>query len=373
MAEPKKTSKKTNRSFESSTTAKSGGELIEEVAAENPTDNQSARPLKDPAKSENQLLSGQEPRWFTMLTSQSFVMVMAGTAFVVALLALAVSIMSYRQTADETVPGQTVASAVFTGADQADTDKLSSQLDSLAALIAQNSHHFAILEQDLASAKATWSTDSPSSTDLADLMARVLTLEAKGALGLEAPSVKHESAPRGGFDTAQIGLIVAVGLLAENLAGRDIKNWAVLIDDLEWLGIDAADRDIIRGAARTPVDSRADLLSMGRLQLGPMVQALHKADNGSGLLEQALASVANLIQLRRTGGNSDQPETVIESFESALDNANFDAAFAAASIWSSTGLDGLESWLPAAQRRHDLDQAVNRLVAIFLQQAVGQN
>ena len=286
MAEPKKTLKKTNRSFESSTTAKSGGELIEEVAVENPTDNQSARPLKDPAKPENQLSSGQERRWFTMLTSQSFVMVMAGTAFVVALLALAVSIMSYRQTADETVSGQAVASAVFTGADQADTDKLSSQLDNLAALIAQNSHHFAILEQDLASAKATWSTDMPSSTDLADLMARVLTLEAKGALGLEAPSVKHESAPRGGFDTAQIGLIVAVGLLAENLAGRDIKNWAVLIDDLNgW----ALTRLIVTSsrAARTPVDLRADLLSMGRLQLGPMVQALHKADNGSGLLEQA--------------------------------------------------------------------------------------
>jgi hypothetical protein len=42
-------------------------------------------------------------------------------------------------------------------------------------------------------------------------------------------------------------------------------------------------------------------------------------------------------------------------------------------MWSSAGLDGLESWLTAAQRRHDLDQAVNRLVALFVQHAAGQS
>ena len=92
-----------------------------------------------------------------------------------------------------------------------------------------------------------------------------------------------------------------------------------------------------------------------------MVQGLNTADDGSGLLEQARARLANLIQLR-LGGDIDQPETVL-SFESALDNANFDAAFAAATMWSAAGLDGLGSWLSAAQRRNDLDQAVNRLVA----------
>ena len=118
---------------------------------------------------------------------------------------------------------------------------------------------------------------------------------------------------------------------------------------------------------------RADLLSRGRLQLAPMVQSLNKAEDGSGLLEQARARLANLIQLRRTGGGSDQPEMVLASFETALDNADFDAAFAAATLWSSAGLDGLEPWLAAAQRRHDLDQAVNRLVAIFVQHVAGQS
>ena len=47
--------------------------------------------------------------------------------------------------------------------------------------------------------------------------------------------------------------------------------------------------------------------------------------------------------------------------------------FAAATMWSSAGLDGLESWLAVVQRRHDLDQAVNRLVAIFVQHVAGQS
>ncbi|MEC8122094.1 MAG: hypothetical protein VX113_09255, partial [Pseudomonadota bacterium] len=78
-------------------------------------------------------------------------------------------------------------------------------------------------------------------------------------------------------------------------------------------------------------------------------------------------------QLRRTGGGSDRPETVLASFETALDNADFDAAFAAANRWSSAGLEGLESWLVAAQRRHNLDLAVNHLVATFVQRAAGKS
>ena len=233
-------------------------------------------------------------------------------------------------------------------------------------------HHFASLHQALASATATRPTDAPAVNNLDDLMARLAALEAAGVGQMAAPAVTDKPAVQGGFETTQVGLLVAAGLLAENLAGRDIKIWAGVLDDLQWPGVDLAVRDIIRGAARTPVESRADLLSLGRLQLAQLVRGLNKANDGSGLLEQARARLANLIQLRRTDGGSDKPETVLASFESALDNANFDAAFAAATMWSSAGFDGLESWLTVAQRRHDLDQAVNRLVTLFVQHAAGQ-
>ena len=300
-------------------------------------------------------------------------MVLAGVAVVVALIALAVSVVTYQQTADEAASGQPAASAPMNLVGRADLDKLSQRLDSLATLIAQNADHFASLQKALASASAKRPTDAPAMTNLDDLMARLAALEAAGAGQMAAQAVTDKPVVQGGFDTTQIGLLVAAGLLAENLAGRDIKIWAGVLDDLQWPDVDLVDRDIIRGAARTPVESRADLLSLGRLQLAQLVQGLNKVNDGSGLLEQARARLANLIQLRRTDGSGDQPETMLASFESALDNANFDAAFAAATMWSSAGLDGLETWLTAAQRRHDLDKAVNRLVTLFVQHAAGQS
>ena len=198
-------------------------------------------------------------------------------------------------------------------------------------------------------------------------------LEAAGAKQSLTPAIPDGPAGQVGFSKAQIGLLASAGLLAENLSGRNLDIWVGVFNALQWPGIDPTDRDTISKAAQTPVEPRADLLSLGRLQLKPMVQSLNKAEDGSGLLEEARARLANLIQLRRKGGGSDQPETVLVSFETALDNADFDAAFAAATLWSSFGLDGLESWLAVAQRRHDLDRAVNRLVATFVQHAAGQS
>ena len=372
MAKPKKTFEKTTRSSRPSTTAKPKDEMIEGAVVEKPTAAQAARPLNEPAKPQNQPSIGQEPRWSTMLASQSVATVIAGIAVVVAVFALAVSVVTYKQTADETASNQPAASALMNSVDQADLDKLSRRLDSIATLVAQNADHFASLQEKLASVTATRPTDASAMTNLDDLMARLAALEATGADQMAAPVVTDELAVQDRFDTTQIGLLVAAGLLAENLAGRDIEIWVGVLDNLQWPGVDLSDIKIIRAAARTPVESRADLLSRGRLQLAPMAQGLNKADDGSGLLEQMRAGLANLVQLRRTNGGSDQPETMLTSFESALDNADFDAAFAAATMWSSAGLNGLESWFTAAQRRHDLDQAVNELVALFVQHAARQ-
>ena len=372
MAEPKKTFKKTKRSSRPFTTAKPEDGVIEGAAVEKLTAAQSAGTIDEPAKPQNQPSTGQGRRWSAMLASQSVALVMAGIAVVLALIALALSVVTYQQTADESASGWPAASAALNGVNQADPDKLGQRVDSLARLIAQNADHFASLQQELARATATRPTDATAMTNLDELMARLEALEAAGANQAVAPAVTDELAVQGGFDTTQIGLLVAAGLLAENLAGRDIEIWASVLDDLRWPGVGVADRDLIRGAARAPVHSRSDLLSLGRLQLAPMAQGLNKADDGAGILEQARSRLANLIQLRRTGG-SDHPETVLASFESALDNADFDAAFASATMWSSAGLDGLESWLSAAQRRNDLDQAVNRLVALFVQNATGRS
>ena len=373
MAELKKSSDKTKRSTGPSTTAKPKDGVVEGAAVEKPTLAQSARPVNKTAKPKNQPSTVQDRRRSITPAPQSLAVVIAGTAVVVALIALAVSVVAYQQTAEKTESRRPMAGAAMNGVNQADLGELVQRLDSLATLIAQNADNFASLEQEFASATATRLADAPVMTNLDDLKARLVALEVASVDQMAASALRVEPAVQGGFDTNQLGLLVAAGLLAENLAGRDIEIWAGVLDDLQWPGVDVADRNIIRGAARTPVESRADLLSLGRLQLAPMVQGLNKTDDGSGLLEWVRARLTDLIQLRRTGSASDQPEAMLASFESALDNADFDAAFAAAAMWSSAGLDGLESWLTAAKRRHDLDQAVNRLVALFVQHAAGQS
>ena len=372
MAEPKKTFKKTKRSSRPSAAPKSEDEVIEGAAIEKPSAAKSATPLNESTKPQNKSSTSKNRDRSTMLASQNVVVVVATITFLVALIALAVSVVTYQQTARDNTFSQPAPPVAMSNVDQINLNKLGKRLDNLTTSIAQNSDHIASLQQELASAVSISRTDESTMTKLDDLTTKLAALELVVADQMAIRAVNDERDVQGEFDTTQVGLLAAAGLLAENLAGRDLEIWAELLDDLQWPGVETTDRDIIRGAASTPVNSRAELLNLGRLQLAPMIQGINKVDNSSGLLEQARARLANLIKLRRTG-RGDQPETMLESFELALDNADFDAAFAAATIWSSSGFDGLESWLMAAQRRHDLDQAVNRLVAKFVQHAAGKS
>ena len=386
MAERKKSSDKIKSSGRR-TTAKPEAEVIDGAAIEKPSGEGSVTPNKATAKLKNQESMAQHRRSSLMLTSQRMVLAIAVISIVVALLALTVSIVVYWKTDDLASSGRPQPSTVSNGLDQGDLAHFRQRLDDLEAFIKQNANNYESQQQQFAnttvangadvpapsSMAVTSEIDVPDKTRLDDVIARLAALEAVRAKQSVVPATPDGSAEQNGFDKAQIGLLAAAGLLAENLAGRDLGIWVGVFDELQWSGIDSTDRDTISMAAQTPVESRADLLSLGRMQLTSMLQSLNKVEDGSGLLGQARARLAKLIRLRRTGGGSDRPETVLASFETALDNADFDAAFAAANRWSSAGLEGLESWLAAAQRRHNLDLAVNQLVATFVQRASGKS
>ena len=335
------------------------------------------------------------------LRSQSAIMVVAGIAAMLALLSLAVSVVAYRQTADlvEAAPAQPPAGGSITAPVQADLDAITERLDRLAASVATNAAQYTSLQQDSAAAPKPVTPNAPDASDnnmapaaggldtamLDDVISRLSALEVAGSsqdmttsrAGKAPPGEVAKTAGAfniaGASNKAQTGLLAAAGLLAENLAGRQLGVWVSVLENMQWPGVAVDHRDIIRAAADAPVESRANLLSLGRLQLAPMLQGLNSADDNSGLLDQARARLADLVKLRRVGGGADQPATLLAAFEAALDLADFEAAFAAATIWSSAGLDGLDSWLTAAQRRRDLDQAVNQLVAVFVRQAAGQS
>jgi hypothetical protein len=361
-----------------------------DIPANLPTDKTNAEAsdrasAKKPANSQSQSGAADRPGQAGPLRSQSATMVVAGIAAILALLSLAVSVVAYWQTADlaEAGPVQSAAGGGITAAVQADLDAITARLDRLAASVATNAAQYASSQRELASAPTPDTPDNNMAPPagrldtamLDDVISRLSALEAAGSSQDMTISRAGQTPPgdtantAGALNKAQTGLLVAAGLLAENLAGRQLGVWVSVLENMQWQGVAAEHRDIIRAAADVPVESRADLLSLGRLQLAPMLQGLNRADYGSGLLDQARARLADLVKLRRVGGFADQPATLLAAFEAALDHADFEEAFAAATSWSSAGLDGLDSWLAAAQRRRDLDQAVNQLVAVFVRQA----
>ena len=405
MAEPKKPSDKTKntRGKSASDDPKHtviDGVAVDKTSAAHTRENTRADTRADMSADKAKAADADRPGQAAPLRSQSATMVVAGIAAMLALLSLAVSVVAYRHTADLAEAGlvQSPAGGGITAPVQADLDAITERLDRLAASVALNAAQYASLQQEL----ATPTPDTPDNNMappaggldtamLDDVISRLSALEAASssqdmttsragqtppgdaANTAGASNIAGASNPAGALNKAQTGLLAAAGLLAENLAGRQLGVWVSVLENMQWPGVAADHRDIIRAAADAPVESRADLLSLGRLQLAPMLQGLNSADDNSGLLDQARARLADLVKLRRVGGGADQPATLLAAFEAALDHADFEAAFAAATIWSSAGLDGLDSWLAAAQRRRDLDQAVNQLVAVFVRQATGQS
>ena len=403
MAEPKKPSDKTKntRGKSASDDPKHtviDGVAVDKTSAADTRENTRADTRADMSADKAKAADADRPGQAAPLRSQSATMVVAGIAAMLALLSLAVSVVAYRQTANlaEAGPVQSPAGGGITAPVQADLDAITARLDRLAALVSTNAAQYASLQQELAATPMPDTSDIPDTPDtpdnnmappaggldaamLDDVISRLSTLEAARSNQDMTTSRAGQTPPldaantAGASNKAQTGLLAAAGLLAENLAGRQLGVWVSVLENMQWPGVAADHREIIRAAADAPVESRADLLSLGRLQLAPMLQGLNSADDNSGLLDQARARLADLVKLRRVGGGADQPATLLAAFEAALDHADFEAAFAAATIWSSAGLDGLDSWLAAAQRRRDLDQAVNQLVAVFVRQAAGQS
>ncbi|MGB1045435.1 MAG: hypothetical protein ACPG2B_04190 [Candidatus Puniceispirillaceae bacterium] len=400
MAEPKKPSDKTKntRGKSASDDPKHtviDGVAVDKTSAADTRENTRADTRADMSADKAKAADADRPGQAAPLRSQSATMVVAGIAAMLALLSLAVSVVAYRHTADLAEAGlvQSPAGGGITAPVQADLDAITARLDRLAALVSTNAAQYASLQQELAATPMPDTSDTPDTLDnnmappaggldaamLDDVISRLSALEAARSNQDMTTSRAGQTPPldaantAGASNKAQTGLLAAAGLLAENLAGRQLGVWVSVLENMQWPGVAADHREIIRAAADAPVESRADLLSLGRLQLAPMLQGLNSADDNSGLLDQARARLADLVKLRRVGGGADQPATLLAAFEAALDHADFEAAFAAATIWSSAGLDGLDSWLTAAQRRRDLDQAVNQLVAVFVRQAAGQS
>ena len=341
-------------------------------------DNTVSAPNKTDLKNSKNRSFSLKTFWASLLLSKRIHLFVSGTAFILALGAIGLSLIIYEQTAyffEDTLVGDATKQA---NVNNVDFEILNKQIDDLTRSVAENTDKYKLIQKKLAtdfaeSEKLRRSSNSLVAKNVLDDLTEKLTALEKSLDNQKLSELEKANDITSLVET-QFGLMVASGLLVENLAGRSLDKWMPALDALNWQNVDLADKEIIQASLTKSIGSRSELLTLGRLQLEPMKKIVNTLEaDGQGLMDQARARLRDLIQLQRIDDTSDQKKILLNSFQTALNQADFDSAFTAANIWSSAGLGGLDDWLVSAKLRYDLDEAVNRLAAVYVHQAIGQN
>ena len=165
---------------------------------------------------------------------------------------------------------------------------------------------------------------------------------------------------------SQASLVAVSGLLADNMAGRPVKQW---YDILQALGKEGAldfDMEALSGVLAENPPSRADLLDDADQVIAAIADNLQTKDADESLLGQAGAKLGKLVNLRATDLAADTPAGQLAAFEEAVTKDNFDAALQMAQKWQGRDVPALTTWQAAAMTRHQLDATIMQLVAAVL-------
>jgi hypothetical protein len=170
--------------------------------------------------------------------------------------------------------------------------------------------------------------------------------------------------------TAQKGLLIASGLLADNLAGQPLDRWLSLLQGLADRGANITGLQPLQSAANPMPASPQHLLQKAYDLVPQMTAALNHAADNAGFLEKTGAKLGQLVQLREIGGSASGNAAALGHFETALAIRDLGGAINAAGQWSGPQLPSLDDWLAAARARQTLDKAVNELVTSYLATAL---
>ena len=165
---------------------------------------------------------------------------------------------------------------------------------------------------------------------------------------------------------SQASLVAVSGLLADNMAGRPVKQW---YDILQALGKEGAldfDMEALSGVLVENPPSRADLLDDADQVIAAIADNLQTKDADESLLGQAGAKLGKLVNLRATDLAADTPAGQLAAFEEAVTKDNFDAALQMAQKWQGRDVPALTTWQAAAMTRRQLDATIMQLVAAVL-------
>ena len=213
MAESKKTSGKVKNTRHKSRSTGTKHKVIDGISIDKPVSADAATASVGAARSAD--INVKEPKngkpkgLTASLLSKSAAIVVSGVAVLVAFMSLAVSLAVYWQTADLAEVGQ--PGVVTRESGYADPEIINDRHNRLTALVNMNSEQYASLANDISVALAL---DSPLVNDLINrltaLEMRVDSHSVAGPAATPAPPIDVKVS----FEEAQIGLLVAAGLLA---------------------------------------------------------------------------------------------------------------------------------------------------------------
>jgi len=170
-----------------------------------------------------------------------------------------------------------------------------------------------------------------------------------------------------------VGLLLASGLLADNLAGQPLTQWIGLLQQYSRaIGAPSRFVALVNAAAAKP-ESIPILIRRAQTLQPLLVAALNAAGDDAGWLERAGARLGQLVQLRAASPDQAGNAGAVQAFEVALIQQDFDGVLTALGGWQGDLPDAVDTWRLAAEQRRALDAAVRATVAGLLAKAMETN
>ena len=168
----------------------------------------------------------------------------------------------------------------------------------------------------------------------------------------------------------QIAVLIVMGLLSDDAAGRPLARWAPALSSYaESDNVPASVEQAVIAAIAAinasppPADS---LLADGATLAASMAIGVNEVGVDASLFERARASFGQMFRLRSTNIAGDDPHNQLARFDLALSRRDLMAAAGIAGMWNGPKVDGLEGWHQNALSRFALDKALADLTAAIV-------
>ncbi len=229
-----------------------------------------------------------------------------------------------------------------------------------------------------ASANDLTAVQSAMTDRLGDIEAQLADLLAAGSSDLVADVQDNaasdnnlaENLPNNQTMPDQLAVLIVMGLLSDDAAGRSLARWAPALSSYAKSDGLPAQVDIAVKAAIISINASPppanSLLAEGLELVAAMAIGVNEAGDNASLFERVRASLGQMLRLRSTRMTGDDPRSQLARFELALSQRNLVAAADIAGRWNGPALEGLAIWHQSALSRFELNKALTDLTVAII-------